>query len=316
MKTVEPVLIIHGVNTRSESSFERTVNELGDFLSEQCRLIPVFWGDLGVNITDISKILPTVEERRKSKLQWAIGGAWHATVGYATASARITGKIIKGLKQRAEGRHQEAAKTFEEIDSLAERTADHGYGYWWEFFDFFRGNLTQRTIPFLGDVLYYQTDLGQNRIQNRVLDIISKSRDENGDKIGTRAKPITIIAHSLGGVICFDLAVQKRPKIWIKKLITMGSQPSLFCLIYPEKYSHLRAGSSEEFSIPKSIGEWINLVNPFDPLAFCAANVFRMHDGNSPRDILLKDSISPTAHSEYWLAREQILKALEGETIG
>jgi hypothetical protein len=108
------------------------------------------------------------------------------------------------------------------------------------------------------------------------------------------------MAHSLGGVIAVDMATNDEP-LWIRRLITFGSQPSYFHVCDP------RGGALEPYTgtpiqLPKSIGAWTNLWEPLDPLAFVAARVFRLHDGSLPKDKKVPHLASSGlwTHSDYW----------------
>ena len=59
-----------------------------------------------------------------------------------------------------------------------------------------RGALTSAVLPFLADVIAYQSHGRRAEVHGRVRQVIDK---ELGVEYGTASKPLTVIAHSLGG---------------------------------------------------------------------------------------------------------------------
>lgn len=169
-----------------------------------------------------------------------------------------------------------------------------------------RGSVAGSFAGFCGDILVYQRN--QLKIQKRIWDALEK----HGQGYGTREKPVHAIAHSLGGVIVFDTAVEPNPEgkqLWLKSFTTFGSQAAFFHIIDPRpsltKYRH-----NEPVPLPSTIGRWVNLWDTFDFLAFTAGTVFLLHDNSKPVDIAVQTSLSEFAgergwtHSVYWKSEE------------
>jgi hypothetical protein len=149
---------------------------------------------------------------------------------------------------------------------------------------------------FLSDIFVYQRH--REVIISRVLDTLN----QQAPGYGSQEQPINVVAHSLGGIIAFDAAISNESSLWIKKLITFGSQVAVMHLLDP------RGGRIEKFAqdqmveVPPTIEDWINIWEPLDPLAFLVGEVFKLSSGNNPKDIELKHLTSSGlwTHSIYW----------------
>jgi hypothetical protein len=140
-----------------------------------------------------------------------------------------------------------------------------------------RGVLSDIACPVAGDILLYQ---------NRGAEIRWFIRD----RIAEAREPVTLLAHSLGGVACVDLlALEYLPKV--KGLITVGSQAPLFyeldCL----------AGRRFGTPLPDHFPPWLNIYDPHDFLSYVGAVVFpdRVKDVEAA-----SGQPFPVSHSAYW----------------
>lgn len=174
-----------------------------------------------------------------------------------------------------------------------------------ELNSYVRAELAPNLGAFIGDVFVYQRH--RNEIHDRVREVIA--RDAPG--YGEAGKPIPVIAHSLGGVIGFDMAIAGEPRLSISELITFGSQSPFFHILDP------RGGGLPEFRpgtpspLPDTIGGWTNLWEPLDPLAFIAAKVFKLSSRALPSDRQLHHLASSKlwTHSAYWRSQELLTAA-------
>ncbi|MFM9458151.1 hypothetical protein [Streptomyces europaeiscabiei] len=171
-------------------------------------------------------------------------------------------------------------------------------------------SLRTRFIPetsrFLGDVLVYQRH--QVTIHERIRECI----DAVDPRLGrTETYPVRVLAHSLGGVISVDMATSENP-LWISSLLTFGSQSAFFHLCDPRGGLLQPYLDGQLVQLPPSIDRWTNLWEPLDVLAFIAAGVFILHDGNCPQDVAVPHLTSSGlwTHSAYW-----DLKALTGQLL-
>jgi len=150
----------------------------------------------------------------------------------------------------------------------------------------------------LGDIMSYQ------RQPDRIQDTLRAAIAREAPGYGTSQQPVSVIAHSLGGVIAFDAAVKpvsEDKRLWIKSLITFGSQAAFFHIVDP-RVPELAAYSHEApVKLPPSIARWTNLWDPMDLLAFTAGTVFRLADGSRPTDISVRDSQGELVAAKGWL---------------
>jgi hypothetical protein len=173
----------------------------------------------------------------------------------------------------------------------------------------FRLAVAVPAATFLGDVLVYQRN--RDKIHARIKDAISERAPESG----TEARPIKVIAHSLGGVISFDAAVRVEGPLHIKALLTFGTQPAFFHVIDP-RHPLLAYSRGFPVTLPPTIGRWTNIWEPLDPLAFTVGTVFRLANGDPPKDIPIYNGASRLilakgwTHSTYWES-EDVVQAIK-----
>jgi hypothetical protein len=132
--------------------------------------------------------------------------------------------------------------------------------------------------PFAGDILRYQVRGDQIRR------FIEKRIQNCGDEVA-------IIAHSLGGIACVDLLIE-RSLPQVKLLVTIGSQAAFLYEI----------GALASLPFPEPLPDhfprhWLNFFDRNDLLSYYAANVFkgRAHDLE-----VTSGQPFPHSHSAYW----------------
>jgi hypothetical protein len=150
---------------------------------------------------------------------------------------------------------------------------------------------------FFGDIFAY---LYRNA---EVHDLIRKRIKEKAPGAGTEGNPIGAIAHSLGGVILFDMAVSDKNPLHIKNFLTFGSQAPFFHAI-SDRSPRLDEFKGTPVTVPPTLtGKWINLWEPLDLLAFVAARVFRLTDEPHEPDDRMVAHVRESGlwtHSAYW----------------
>jgi hypothetical protein len=140
-----------------------------------------------------------------------------------------------------------------------------------------RAQVSETLAAVVGDILRYQA-VGEE-IRNLIR-----------EKIDRIPGDVFVLSHSLGGVACFELMVERTPPN-VKGLITVGSQAPLFY-----EFDALQTlGPDEELpaTFPR---RWLNIYDENDLLSYCANRVFG-------REVDHKvDSVLPPleAHSAYW----------------
>jgi hypothetical protein len=159
-----------------------------------------------------------------------------------------------------------------------------------------RKQLLPGMAEFLGDVFVYQRR--RQAIQQRLWDTIARE----APTYGVEGRPLAVLGHSLGGVIIFDTAATGQPRLWVKTLVTFGSQSAFFHLVDPRGSPLAPYNPGRPVTLPASIGRWVNLWEPMDPLAFAAGRIFRLHTGEAPEDLGISHRVSAGlwTHSAYW----------------
>ncbi len=141
-----------------------------------------------------------------------------------------------------------------------------------------RGNVTNAVSPMSGDILLYQSRGDRIRAFIR-------------EKIEQAEPPVVLLAHSLGGIACVDLLVE-RSLPQVKLLVTVGSQAPF---LYEINALHsLEYGQPLPDHFPK---HWLNIYDLRDFLSYIGANVFP----TKVDDVLVNNKQPfPRAHSAYW----------------
>ncbi|GAB7105039.1 hypothetical protein JCM4814A_33530 [Streptomyces phaeofaciens JCM 4814] len=140
-----------------------------------------------------------------------------------------------------------------------------------------RRALTQAAHPAAGDVLRYLCRGEAVRADLRAL-------------VSGLKPPVTLIGHSLGGVIALDTLVTT-PLEQVRLLVTVGSQGpflyesgSLPSLCHPQP-------------LPAHVPEWLNLYDRRDLLSYLGAGLF---PGRVTDEAVDSRQPFPAAHSAYW----------------
>ena len=149
-------------------------------------------------------------------------------------------------------------------------------------------------IDQLADILLYQAHGGAIREFVR-------------DRIRQLQGPVVLLAHSLGGIVAFDLLAGDRAEGLghVAMLVTVGSQvPLLYEL------GALTCGTNYGTPLPDSFGpRWINVYDERDLLSYAGAALF----GDRCRDIPLDTRQPfPIAHSAYWDDQGLLYRRLAG----
>jgi hypothetical protein len=207
-----------------------------------------------------------------------------------------------------------------------------------EAIDHMRGvsnELRSFLVGSIGDVFTYLTEFGKSDIQQRLKDAIFTARDQQAQAGVPAPHYISIMAHSLGSVVTYDLARyfgdtrEGRADVGsaqLANLFTFGSPLALFSLLeYGQERqpsteappSVLSDGQSDQvgerqrkhpystrgIKLNLASGKWLNFYDQQDPVA-CT-----LHDLYSPRspsddrspveDIALQTGVVH-AHTAYW----------------
>jgi len=146
-----------------------------------------------------------------------------------------------------------------------------------------RAGASRAIAPAIGDILLYQA------VGKSIRELIQKEIESlpRGD--------VFILAHSLGGIACFELMVEQRREgadrlAAVRGLITAGCQATL---LY--ELGALQTLGKEK-PLPVAFPKWLNLYDENDLLSYRANRLF---DVQPDRQV---DSMLPPleAHSAYW----------------
>ncbi|MCC3159871.1 hypothetical protein LJ737_21700 [Hymenobacter sp. 15J16-1T3B] len=241
----------------------------------------------------------------------AIGAAVEELDGRATdpAESLVRGAGGHGVRGLLDPVGKVTKRLIHAVDDILGRTLSNRLGQ-------FNQNLRAAVLPplalFFGDIIVYQRD--QARIQARIWEALAR----HGGGYGTAAQPVHVVAHSLGGVITFDAAVQKDNPLHLKSFTTFGSQAAFFHIVDQRRTLDVyRQG--QPVTLPATIRRWTNLWDTADLLAFTASTVFRLADGSRPQDVPVLDPLSRIVdekawmHSVYW-GTQELLQAIR-ETV-
>jgi hypothetical protein len=140
-----------------------------------------------------------------------------------------------------------------------------------------RNELTDSAALPIGDILLYQSRGSEVREYIRT-------------KIANAERPVTVVAHSLGGIACFDLLALPNPPV-VDRLVTVGSQVSLlyeigalFSLKWPQQ-------------LPDEFPPWLNI---FDRNDFLSYVVNRLFPGVREVEVYSGQGF-PESHSAYFV---------------
>jgi len=267
-----PVVVIHGIAIRNPAKFLRSVGSLSDAVGPGHELIPVFWGDLGASDEHIDKVIARYPEKS--------GGMRSMVADKVAASvASRLGRTMSWVS-RKRGDDEAALDFNERAGKLHDDLRGRVRGYVNGKFQDMRVSLTAAVLPFLADVITYQSHGRRALVHERMRQVIDK---ELGPDYGTADRPVTVIAHSLGGVISFDMATAETDPLHIDRFITLGSQPGFFHLLDPRS-GRVPAFEGEHVTLPETIQRWTNIWDELDVLAFGVSELFKLHDGTSPTD--------------------------------
>jgi hypothetical protein len=142
-----------------------------------------------------------------------------------------------------------------------------------------RGALTDAAYPFSGDILYYQA-------KGKTI------RDFIQEQVENVEPPVVLMAHSLGGIACVDLLVEKNlPQVQL--LVTVGSQAPFLYEI--DALHSLSYGDS----LPNHFPKWLNIYDLRDVLSYVGDR-----QGLFPgkiKDVKVDNQQPfPESHGAYW----------------
>ncbi len=144
-----------------------------------------------------------------------------------------------------------------------------------------RAPLSRGLAYFLGDIFVYLQERGAQGSKNRIFEAIAEKLVEAA-KLRSDRDPLIIVAHSLGGVIVYDLLTDPQAvaaieakvgaSLRVDALVTVGSQPSFFADL--GLYRGVARNADTLFPRPGPVHAWMNVYDETDVLSFACEPLF------------------------------------------
>lgn len=324
-------LVIHGVANRDAATIHQHARSLEERLKKRVstvNLIPCYWGDLGAKVnpaiitTNTTHTLSTLSQTTiinetldhldpevdevlvEAALEEAVSSSEFSELQQLFATTEDAdqqlGRLLAAAYNLAPSSTDEdevetlfpkALVTFlESLEPLIRLTLEANLTA-------SKNNYSEQGLHFLGDAFLYQHD--PVPFQQRVLDTLKEyCTDNNLEPLGTEAQPVSVIAHSFGGIITFDMAM--REQLWIDHLFTMGSQPAFF--------NEITQQVDRRHRLKPTIKTWHNFYEPLDMLAYRASG-FTLHSGHKVEDVEIRCGRVVT-HGCYWESAKVLEKII------
>lgn len=156
--------------------------------------------------------------------------------------------------------------------------------------NWFRAHYAEKMTLFVGDVMEYIDTRGRVGPGGCIVETVEAA-------FRSAKAPLTVVGHSMGGNISYDVLTSFATDVPCDTLITVGSQVGLF-----EELKKFRAsdpdvrGSKARVQRPQNIDRWINVYDPIDPFAYLVKPVF-----SGVYDIPFGRAIGPIqSHGDYF----------------
>jgi hypothetical protein len=183
------------------------------------------------------------------------------------------------------------AEGVDRINSLASRMASRG------LLAVTRSGVQRKMTQFLGDIFVY---LNNGMRGEKIRDIVA-SAILAGAASRAHDNPLIIIAHSMGGNICYDLLSSRLAEIEVDVFVTVGSQVGFFeeLKLFSLSDELVHSGAEvDKVTPPATIHNWLNVLDVADPLAFAVEPIF----GPPATDFAYNTGAGLLAsHSAYWI---------------
>lgn len=305
-----PVLVVHGAAVRDREAFEADVARLAAAVGGDRPFIPVFWGDLARPAEAIDEVLPylgwlqsdeaaavdetEIETMLETTLDVSLDDEQEKAPDDEDDSlvTRLRGSRLR-LTPEGENLFERIGANWRKQSEVARRRV---LG---RVYRAVRDQYLTMAAHFAGDIILYQRR--QVAIQARVWETLV--REAPG--YGIAEAPVSVITHSLGGSVAFDIAVDGHPRLHVDQLITCACTAPYFHVIGCSPLSLPHHVPGEAVTLPSSIGSWTNFFLPLDPWGYLTAPVFRLADGSAPVDIEVhtgdrEDRIMRHGAAHYW----------------
>ena len=178
-------------------------------------------------------------------------------------------------------------------------------------------------IDGVGDTLIYRTPRGEREIQYRLIRTILAIRSILGATDPRQPRYVSIIAHSLGSIVAYDVAARLATEyselvsgLGLSHFFTLGSPLALFSLL---EYRNPNESHYSERGVlldrPDKSGVWLNFYDQQDVASFLLEKVYPPKPDIPGRHYTIQDIRVQTgtfhAHTNYWQNDDVALKIAE-----
>jgi len=164
-----------------------------------------------------------------------------------------------------------------------------------------RPGTSKKAILFLGDIFEYLANRGTpGSGEGKIVQIVA-SDFAQAATFRNMNDPMIIVAHSMGGIISYDILSHFRPELVCDLFVTVGSQVGVFAELgllpaIPIDRTSAPDSNRPKAKVPANIKRWINVFDPADVLGFKADGVF-----DRVEDYAFSSNVSSlTAHGMYF----------------
>jgi hypothetical protein len=310
------VLVIHGAAVRDREAFEADVARLAAAVGIDRPFIPVFWGDLARPAEAIDEVLPylgwlqsdeaaavddaEIETMLETTLDVSLDDVQQDMAPDDDVGEEDDDSLLSRLRGSRLRLTPEGENLFERIGANWRKQSEVARRrVLGRVYRAVRDQYLSMAAHFAGDIILYQRR--QAAIQARVWETLV--REAPG--FGIAEAPVSVITHSLGGSVAFDIAVDGHPRLHVDQLVTCACTAPYFHVIGCSPHSLPHHVPGEAVTLPDSIGAWTNFYLPLDPWGYLTAPVFRLADGSAPVDIEVhtgdrEDRIMRHGAAHYW----------------
>jgi hypothetical protein len=128
---------------------------------------------------------------------------------------------------------------------------------------------------FLGDIFVYLDERGTEKTPGDIVKSIVKELDAaSALAAASDDKRLVVVAHSLGGVIMWDILTYFRPDFKLDTLITVGSQVGVFQELALYRNKFVSVVPPTKVKKPDNVGTWLNVYDTNDVFSFATSGVF------------------------------------------
>jgi hypothetical protein len=129
-------------------------------------------------------------------------------------------------------------------------------------------------VTFLGDVFVYFRQ--REARSSPIADVVSRDLLAGAAERDATGEALIVVAHSMGGIIVYDLLTSALSDLHVDTLVTAGSQIAVIeeLKLFTSSDRTIPNSSQKKVSKPANVGRWLNVFDTTDILGFAAERVF------------------------------------------